>query len=197
MRKKELLGFLLLIIGACGIYFSAKQSPTQFEYLTASRDISPGEVVATQDFTRASMSLFGAAPRYVSADIKLAGHRSLRTIARGEIVPRDALTSMIEIEHRHLLTFTVAKSSLPHDLKVGDLIDIYFFSIPNGAAVDEEIQLLKIVPKIRVYGLATDENQIDGQVNISALFEASDSGEYMTLIATARIAVTQRFDDVG
>ena len=197
MRKKELLGLLLLVIGVAGIYFSAKQSPAQYEYLTASRDISPGEIVVAQDFTQDSMSLSGAASRYVSAGVKLAGHRALRRITRGEIIPRDAFTSELEVEQRHLLTFTVAKSNLPRNLKVGNLIDIYFFSIPSGAALDGEIRLIKVANKIRVHTISFDENQIDSQVTISALFEASDSREYMRLIASSRIAVTQRFDDVG
>ena len=197
MRKKELLGLSLLILGAVGIYFSAKQTPNKFEYLTATRDISPGDVVAAADFASSSMDLSKSASRYVSAGVQLAGHRALRRISRGEIIPRDALTSEIEIERRHLLTFTVGKSSSPHDLKVGDLVDIYFFSIPSGAALSEEIRLLKVAPKIRVHAIYVDENQVDGPLTISALFEERDSGEFMRLIATSRISLAQRFDDVA
>ena len=197
MRKKELLGLSLLLVGAVGIYFSAKQTPAKYEYLTATRDISPGDIVTSADFARSSMDLSKSAAKYVSAGVRLTGHRSLRRISRGEIIPRDALTREIEIERRHLLTFTVAKSSSPRTLKVGDLVDIYFFSISSGAALTEEIRLLKVAPKIRVHTISVDENQIDGPLTISALIEERNSTEYMTLIATSRIALVQRFDDVA
>lgn len=111
------------------------------------------------------------------------------------VVPRDALSSTTEVEQRRLLTFTVAKSDLPLGLKIGDLIDIYFFTIPTGSSVTEEIKLIDVMPRIRVQSIERDPNQVNSQVTISALFEASDSKDIMTLIATAKIALAQRFDD--
>ena len=195
MRKKELLGLILLVLGGGGIYLSVSNGPPQYLYLTAARDISPGQVVESQDFSQQSLHLATASSLYVSGSALVTGHRALRRISRGELVPRDALSSTTEVEQRHLLTFTVAKSDLPRGLKIGDLIDIYFFTIPTGSSVTEEIKLIDVKPRIRVQSIERDPNQVDSQVTISALFEASDSKDIMTLIATAKIALAQRFDD--
>ena len=195
MRKKELLGLILLVLGGGGIYLSVSNGPPQYLYLTAARDISPGQVVESQDFSLQSLHLAKASSHYVSGSAPVTGHRALRRISRGELVPRDALSSTTEVEQRRLLTFTVAKSDLPRGLKIGDLIDIYFFTIPTGSSVTEEIKLIDVRPRIRVQSIERDPNQVDSQVTISALFEASDSKDIMTLIATAKIALAQRFDD--
>ncbi len=195
MRKKELLGLILLVLGGGGIYLSISSGPPKYLYLTAARDISPGQVVESQDFSQQSLHLATASSYYVSGSAPVIGHRALRRISRGELVPRDALSSTTEVEQRRLLTFTVAKSDLPLGLKIGDLIDIYFFTIPTGSSVTEEITLIDVMPRIRVQSIERDPNQVDSQVTISALFEASDSKDIMTLIATAKIALAQRFDD--
>lgn len=195
MRKKELLGLILLVLGGGGIYLSVSNGPPQYLYLTAARDISPGQVVESKDFSQQYLHLAKASSHYVSGSAPVTGHRALRRISRGELVPRDALSSTTEVEQRRLLTFTVAKSDLPLGLKIGDLIDIYFFTIPTGSSVTEEIKLIDVIPRIRVQSIERDPNQVDSQVTISALFEASDSEGIMTLIATAKIALAQRFDD--
>lgn len=195
MRKRELLGLILLLVGASGIYFSVRQAPPQYVYLTASRDISAGEVVASDDFARASLNLSNAAALYVSGDVELLGHRTLRKIARGEVVPRDAVTEVIEVEERQLITFTVEPMNFPAALTIGDVIDMYFFSIPTGSVDAEKVQLLRVLERIRVRSITKSENQIDGHVMISALFSKNDVRDVMTLIANSRITIAQRFDD--
>ena len=195
MRKRELLGLSLLILGGGGIYLSASNGPPEYQYLTAAREISPGEIVGSQDFSEQSLHLAAASSHYVSGSAQVSGHRALRRMSRGELIPRDALSSKIEVEQRRLLTFTVSKADLPPGLKTGDLIDIYYFTIPTGSSVTEEIKLIKVTSRIRVHSITKDPNQFDGQVTISALFEASDAREIMGLIVTSKIALAQRFDD--
>lgn len=195
MRKRELLGLIFLVVGAAGVYLSVQQTPAQYVYLTAGRDISPGEVVVNDDFVRESLSLSTAANKYVTGDVRLAGHRALRTIARGEVVPRAALTKEQEIEERQLVTFTLPSSDIPEKLHAGNLIDIYFFAVTNRGALDEQFELAKTLQKIRIQGIHSKDKQLDGRVTISVLVDQKESGEVLSLIASSRIAITQRFDD--
>ena len=195
MRKRELFGLIFLVIGATGVFISVRQAPPQYVYLTASRDISPGEVVSSKDFLRDSLFLSNSADKYVTGDIKLVGYRALRKIARGEVVPRAALTSERELEERHLVTFTVPKTQIPANLQVGNLIDIYFFTTTNRGALDEQFDLTKVLTKVRVQSMQTKDVQIDGQVTISVLVDQKESSEVISLITSSRIAITQRFDD--
>ena len=195
MRKRELLGLIFLVIGAIGVFMSVRQTPPQHVYLTASRDISPGEVVGSEDFLRDSLFLSNSADKYVTGDIKLVGYRALRKIARGEVVPRAALTREREIEERHLVTFTLPKTHIPANLQVGNLIDIYFFTTTNRGALDEQFDLTKVLTKVRVQSMQTKDVQIDGQVTISVLVDQKESSEVISLITSSRISIAQRFDD--
>lgn len=195
MRKRELVGLVFLIIGASGVYLSVRQTPPQYIYLTASRDISVGEIVSTQDFTSDSLFLSNADKKYVSGGVDLGGHRALRSITRGEIIPRAAFSSEIEIEERRLLTFVVAKSQAPKHLKSGDVIDLYFFSVPNNVALNEQVELITVVEQVRIREVGNDDAQFDGKITISALFNKNQTREIISLLTTSSIAVAQRFDD--
>lgn len=194
MRKREILGLVLLIAGASGIFLSVRQSPPQYVYLTAGRDIFPGEIVANSDFRTQSLYLASSASRYVSGDMKLQGHRSLRKISRGEVIPRDALTSESEIEERRLVTFQVSLSEAPPTLEVGDLIDIYFFSIAPTDIGGDQATLIDVVEKIRIKEISKGSEGLDGKVTISALFVQEIAPDVMTMLASAKISVAQRFD---
>lgn len=195
MRKREILGLLFLVIGASGVFLTVRQAPPQFVYLTASRDISSGEIVKKSDFNQESLYLSRSAEHYISANAQINGHRALRRIGRGELVPRDSLTSQVEVEHRHLLTFKVSQSESPQNLAVGDLIDIYFFSVPSSGLLDEKAELIKVVRKVRIQYITSDKNRMDDRLTISALFDEDESEEVMTLISRSKISVSQRFDD--
>lgn len=194
MRKREILGLVLLIAGASGIFLSVRQSPPQYVYLTAGRDIFPGEIVANSDFRTQSLYLASSASQYVSGDMKLQGHRSLRKISRGEVIPRDALTSESEIEERRLVTFQVLLSEAPPTLEVGDLIDIYFFSIAPTDIGGDQATLIDVVEKIRIKEISKGSEGLDGKVTISALFVQEIAPDVMTMLASAKISVAQRFD---
>lgn len=194
MRKREILGLVLLITGASGIFLSVRQAPPQYVYLTAGRDIYPGEIVANSDFRTQSLYLASSALQYVSGDMKLQGHRSLRKISRGEVIPRDALTSESEIEQRRLLTFQVSLSEAPPALKVGDLVDIYFFSLePTDTGVDQAT-LIDVVEKIRIKEMSKGSEGLDGKVTLSALFVQEIAPEVLKMLASAKVSVAQRFD---
>ena len=195
MRKREIIGLLFLVVGASGVYLSVRQTPPQYIYLTASRDIAVGEIVSARDFTPESLYLSSAEDKYVSGDVDLSGHRSIRSISRGEIIPRAALTSEVEIEGRLLVTFEVARSRVPIGLKSGDLIDLFFFSIPTGIADDEEVKLVDVVEGIRIKEVQTENVQLDDKMTISAFFNREQSTEVLTLIARSTISVAQRFDN--
>lgn len=195
MRKRELLGLIFLVVGACGVYLSIQQSPPQYVYLTASRDISPGETVVKSDFTAHSFYLSTSGDKYISGKVDLAGHKAIRRIAKGEVIPRAAITTERRIETRHLLTFVLSKSRAPQALRAGDLIDIFFFSEANSLNSGEPIELMAVIEKITVKEIDKDDVQLDGKVTISALFDSERSSEIMTLIARSTISIAQRFDN--
>jgi hypothetical protein len=195
MRKRELLGLIFLVLGATGVYLSVRHTPPQYVYLTAVRDIAPGEVVGDGDFLPESLFLSTSANLYVSGEFQLAGHRSLRKIARGEIIPRAALTSEPEIEERHLVTFSLPTAQSPDKLQSGTLIDIYFFKVSNQGALDEQFELTRVLPKVRIQSVHSQESQLAGELTISVLVDPKEAGEVLSLISSSRIFITQRFDD--
>lgn len=195
MRKREILGLVLLLVGASGIFLSAKDSAPQNVYLTAKRDISPGEIVKKGDFREISLYLADSAGEYIGAEINLDSHRSLRKIKSGEIVPRDAISGATESESRRLVTFNVESSKIPPNLKEGSLIDLYFFSRPDLGTSSSQIELVESFLYLRIHEITLPTVQLDGNTLISVLVDEMDVARLLQLISTCAISISQRFDD--
>ena len=195
MRKREVLGIALLIFGSTGIFLSIKNATPQYVYLTAKRDISPGEILARNDFRSVSLYLADAAVEYVGAEVNLDSHRSLRRIKSGEIIPRDAITRSREIESRGLITFPVESSKIPTDLSKGSVIDLYFFSRATLGVQSEQTELVENFPRLRIQQISMPTGQLDGDSLISIFVAQSDVSRLLQLISTCSISISQRFDD--
>lgn len=198
-RKRELAGLLLLVVGATGIYLSVERSAPTYIYLTAKRDISPGELVSSTDFSSAPFSLGRSAPQYISGDAKFNGRRSLRKIDSGELVPRNAITMEAAIEKRQLITFTIPAVRVSKNVNRNSVIDIYFFGsneVGGGVADESKPTVEKVFERVRIAAIERGSSQFDGDVSISILIESEKVLEFMTELSHSAVYVSERFDDV-
>ena len=197
MRKKEIAGLVLLIVGAIGIYLSVQRSTPEYVFLTAKRNIAPGETISTADFVGKKLNLGEAASLYLGGDAKFRARRALRSINTGEVVPREAVTMEEFTETRRLIGFSVPNSKLPNGLKVGDLFDLYFFTQPQNNGSQSPVELARVYEKLRVFSLQKDSSQLDGKISLNAFIESTDVGEFLTYVERSSITIVKRFDETA
>ena len=195
MRKKELLGALLLSVGVVGIWFSVRDSLPPDVYFTTVRDLAAGEVVSSTDFQTIPLDLRGTGAHYISAKSKFSHHRVIRRIAKGEILPRDAISKRKDAEQRKQVTFTLLATKIPAGLKDGDLVDIYFFNVPSGGVTDSSVQLLKSYQKVQIDAVAKAEGQINGESTLTLLIDPGIVGEFLTYLASSETFLVRGSQD--
>lgn len=195
MRKKEIIGLLLLAVGAGGIYLSAQRSTPRYIYLTARHDIQQGDLVSDSDFVGTSLYLSDKGKYYITGDSRFTSRRSLRKIQLGEIVPRDAITAETEIEDRKLITFTVNETQTPAGIESGDLIDIHFMTTQDSAALERKIEPVKVFEKLRIKTISKSSTQLDGKFIVGVLIDGDLASEMVTLISKCSVVLVQRFDE--
>jgi hypothetical protein len=195
MRKREVVALIFLIVGAGGIFLSVKGTAPQYEYLTAKRDIFPGEILESGDFRGVTLNLSDAAVAYVSAETDLNSHRSLRKIKSGEIIPRDAISRIKDIESRRLVTLSIEREKFSVNLKKGALVDLYFFSKPTLDVIPKPIELVETFPQVRIHELSTPTAQLEEKALFSILVEDANVARILELISTCTLSLSQRFDD--
>jgi hypothetical protein len=83
------------------------------------------------------------------------------------------------------VTFTLLATKIPAGLKDGDLVDIYFFSVPTAGVTDSSVQLLKSYQKVQIEAVAKVEGQINGESTLTLLIDPEIVGEFLTYLASS------------
>lgn len=195
MRKKEFVGIGLVIIGAAGMLFSMRDLAPQSAYFVATHDVAPGEHLSSTDFNRIPLELREAATHYIGASAQFSNRKALRRIKKGEIIPRDAISQAESIEQRKQVTFALASSKIPQDLQSGDLVDIYFFKVPNRDLPNESVELLKSYEKVRVYSVSKSDSQFNGEQTVTLLLNPDDVREFLALLVFTELTLVKGLSD--
>ena len=185
MQKKEIFGAALLVVGIAGMFLSVRDTVPPDRYFTTTRDLAVGEIVSSSDFQVIPIDLRGAANHYISAESIFSNRQVLRKIAKGEILPRDAISKRKGLERRKQVTFTFLESKIPIGLRRGDLVDIYFFNAPRGGATDSPVQLLKKYETVQIDSVSKGEGQLNGEITVTLLVEPENVGEVLTFLASS------------
>ena len=195
MRKKEIVGIGLVIIGAAGMLFSMRDLAPESTYFVATRDVAPGAHLSSTDFNRIPLELREAATHYISASAQFSNRKALRRIKKGEIIPRDAISQAESIEQRKQVTFALAISKTPQDLKSGDLVDVYFFKVLNRDLQNESVELLKSYEKVRVHSVSKSDSQFNGDQTVTLLLNPDDVREFLTLLVFNELTLVKGLSD--
>ena len=195
MRKREIIGIGLLIVGAAGMFLSIRNSTPHSVYLVATRDVAPGAHVSATDFVKMPLDLRGASTYYISAAAKFSNRQSLRRIKKGEIIPRDAISEAESIEKRKEVPLTLTSSKIPPDLKSGDQVDIYFFKVPRDDLMNKTVELLKSYERVRIYSVTKPDGQFNGEVTATILINPEDVQRFLTLQVSSELLLVKSLDD--
>jgi len=195
MRKKEVIGAMFVIIGVAGMYLSTRDALPKYQYFTATRDLNAGETVAASDFHGIAIDLRAAADYYITANAKFSARRVLRKIAKGELIPRDAISSSAIPELRKQISLTLPSNKRPIGLKQGDLVDIYFFDVPTEGTTEKPVRTLKVYQRVQIHSIEKIPGQFNGEVNVTILLNPEDVSDFLTLLLGKDFWLSKGFDD--
>lgn len=195
MRKKEVIGAMFVIIGVAGMYLSTRDALPKYQYFTATRDLNAGETVAASDFHGIAIDLRAAADYYITANAKFSSRRVLRKITKGELIPRDAISSSALPELRKQISLTLPSNRRPIGLKQGDLVDIYFFDVPAEGTTEKSVRTLKIYQRVQIHSIEKIPGQFNGEVNVTILLNPEDVSDFLTLLLGKDFWLSKGFDD--
>ena len=195
MRKKEVIGAVFVIIGVAGMYLSTRDALPKYQYFAATRDLNAGETVAASDFQGIAIDLRAAANYYITANAKFSARRVLRKISKGELIPRDAISSATSPELRKEISFTLPSNKKPIGLKQGDLVDIYFFDVPTEGASEKSVSMLKVYQRIRILSIEKIPGQFNGEANATILLNPEDVSGFLTLLLGKDFWLSKGLDD--
>jgi hypothetical protein len=130
------LGVLLVLVSVVvGARVLAAADRTQLVW-TAARDLAPGSTLAADDLEPTEVRLFGTGNRYLAApDRGFVGYVLERGVARGELVPVDALQQHDGTPDLRFVSVPVLPGRYPADLARGQLVDVWATPERDGAAV--------------------------------------------------------------
>ena len=195
MRKKEVIGAMFVIIGVAGMYLSTRDALPKYRYFTATRDLNAGETVAASDFHGIAIDLRAAADYYITANAKFSARRVLRKITKGELIPRDAISSSAIPELRKQISLTLPSNKRPIGLKQGDLVDIYFFDVPTEGTTEKPVRRLKVYQRVQIHSIEKIPGQFNGEVNVTILLNPEDVSDFLTLLLGKDFWLSKGFDD--
>jgi len=129
------LGVLLVLVSVVvGARVLASADRTQLVW-TATRDLAPGTALSAADLEPAEVRLFAAGSRYLAApDQGFVGYVVERGIARGELVPVEALGAPGSRIDLRFVSVPVLPGRYPSDLARGTRVDVWATADPDAAA---------------------------------------------------------------
>ena len=184
-----------MIIGVAGMYLSTRDSLPKYQYFTATRDFNAGEIVAASDFRGIAIDLRAATDHYITANSTFSARRVLRKISKGELIPRDAISSSTSPELRKEISFTLPSNKRPIGVKQGDLVDIYFFDVPTEGVIEKSVSMLKVYKQIQVHAIEKIQDQFNGETNMTILLNPEDVSDFLTLLLGKDFWLSKGFDD--
>lgn len=116
-------------IFAIGLALIANNRST---YWVATRDITPGHMVDSEDFKVAKAALGKESSGYIRSNQSPIGYSVSRFIAKGEYLNQISLVNGNGDSGVKLLSFAVSAPDLPSSVRVGDIVNLYQVVNDNG-----------------------------------------------------------------
>lgn len=118
-----LIGLVLVAASIGGVWLVVSSSTTADPVLQANRTIVVGETLVSADFQVVDVNLGAATGEYLSPHDLSPGQVASRTIAQGELIPRDAAADADSVKTTTIVIDS--NTGLPGDLAPGDVVEVW------------------------------------------------------------------------
>ena len=139
---KNLVATLVIISSFAVAIGLAIISNNRASYWIATRDLTPGHLIDSQDFTEIKGSFARQAQGYIPASQSPIGYSIAKFVAAGEYLHLSALKEGDAESSVKLLSFAVLAADLPASIKIGDLVNLYQVINDNGDGSDIPSKLI-------------------------------------------------------
>lgn len=124
-RDPRLVLGIVLVAASVGLgAFVVDHAGRTTPVLVATRELTPGTVLAASDLTTAEIGGAAVADRYATASAAVVGEVVLRTVGQGELVPRASLGDGAALELRPVAV--PAGDSVSASVAPGTRVDVWF-----------------------------------------------------------------------
>jgi hypothetical protein len=144
-RRKLILGLVLVLLSAAGVWFTIDANNHTEEFLVAAKPVSGGSFLDVGSFKIARLNLSDTRDLYLQPGDLSAGNYIMFGAAAGQLIPKAWISSaLIDARDPVVITSTMP---LPSSVQVGDLVDVWVskktgsneFAPPVQLALDAEI----------------------------------------------------------
>ena len=171
LTPRFLAGLALIIssiFAALLIRTSAERSTTVW---SASQSLAPGAIVRESDIAPIQIRFSRGSSYYLSSKSSIAGSTVVRQILAGELIPASALSTESNQNLRRLaLSFPM--SSLPYQLRTGQLVDLYLLPREDPSRVPSDkgdLSSSLLISSVGIEGIESSAREIGGNSTITFL----------------------------
>lgn len=183
-----LIGIALVALSITGVWLVVSSTDQATPVLQATRTITEGEILTSDDVRVVEVGLGSAVADYVGPQDMGAGHAATRTIAEGELVPDSALRDPRSARSTTLVIDSA--TGIPEDVEPGTVIEIWHappsteegsFDSPRVLISDAVVRAVVETDGILADGGSELEVVID-RADVAAVLSAISSGSSLSVV---------------
>lgn len=157
---KNILAVLVIIASFLVALALAIISNNRSNYWIATRDLTPGHQIVSEDFKVAKAALSNESRGYLLASQNPLGYAITKFIAAGEYLHQSALAESELAEDVKLISFAAAAPDLPTAIQIGDTVNLYQVINDNGDGISIPSQL--VIEEVFVVDINRKSENIGG-----------------------------------
>lgn len=139
---KNLVAIFVIISSFAIAVGLAVISNSRSTYWVATRDLTPGHKIDSQDFVTEKGAFARASSGYILATQSPSGYLIAKFVAAGEYLHESALSEGTNESSVKLLSIAVSAPDLPYSIRIGDRINLYQVINENGDGSDFPSKLI-------------------------------------------------------
>lgn len=158
-------------------------------YWSARKDLISGSQIRAQDVEAVPAALSKSAELYVKANSQTIGFLVVRSVKRGEFVPRASLDSNRQLLSYVSLPISVQRSDLPSNLREGEIVNVYQVGDPN--LVSAVIAPLLVLSKVGLMGIDKSGSNMGGSQTLTLAVRTSDVLSTLKATSIGRLVIVR------
>ena len=184
--SRRFLALGIIAIALLAAVVLASQADKSVSMWGAKYSLSSGDMIKPGDLEVVKVALGNQSPKYFSKKAVLIGNYLTKAIGQGELIPVSGITKFSIRSPVKEVPVGIAKSDLPSNIKVGDIVDLY--SIPTK--VPQAISSL-IISRISITAIDMQTQNMGGSIDVLFRVDAKELLSITDAIAAGRILVVR------
>jgi len=135
-------------------------SNSRISYWVATKDLTPGHMVDSTDFTVVKGAFGKEVSGYLTSDQSPVGFSISKHISAGEYLNQSALLESDGQSNVKLLSFAVAAADLPTEVRIGDAVNLY--QVVNDTGDGNEIPSHLVIEGVFIVNLNRKSENLGG-----------------------------------